>query len=78
MNGLKGLHESEFEITIEGKSEKKRGIIHRDLKPDNIMLLNDSSNNQRIIIKIIDFKTSTFIAKDSIRNTFSGTFGFIV
>ena len=68
MKGVQALHQSR----IKGDDGIERGIIHRDLKPENIMLSLDNT------IKIIDFTTSAFAAKDSFRNTFSGTPGFIV
>ena len=74
---LKSRHFSEnmaarymFDIVSTLKYLHEAGIVHRDLKPDNI-LFEDSSENSRL--KIIDFGTSTKMAKDQMLNNLIGS-----
>ena len=59
-----------FDIVSTIKYLHEAGIVHRDLKPDNI-LFEDSSETSRL--KIIDFGTSTKVAKDQMLKKLIGT-----
>ena len=54
-----------YQIALGVNYLHKFGIVHRDLKPDNIMVAekNINSNEENIIIKIMDFGFSKIVSK---------------